>query len=146
MRSGRSWILASLMTFSLSASLAALAGGCASPLDEPLGAQTSALRIVSDSELADVPGCETFSGTDVSGGQVLPTTHDDLYAVSVGDQLICVDSGTGVIEMQRRGVDSQVIVTPLQGTPLPARTGPATTSTDDDDTVVISGTPLPANH
>jgi hypothetical protein len=142
MRSGRSWILASLMTFSFSA-LASLAGGCASPLDEPLGLQTSALRIVSDSELADLPGCDVYDGNDVSGGQVLPTLHDDLYAVSVGGELLCADSGAGVTEMQRRGLTGETY-TILQGTPLPARSGPA--PTDDDDTVVISGTPLPANH
>ena len=140
MRSGRSWILASLMTFSL----AALAGGCASPLDEPLGLQTSALRIVSDSELADLPGCDAYESADATGGQVLPTAHDDLYAVSVGGELLCVDSGAGVTEMERRGADSQTY-TPLEGTPLPARSGPAPTE-GDDDTVVISGTPLPANH
>jgi hypothetical protein len=142
MRSGRSWLLASLLTFSLAAS-AALAGGCASPLDEPLGLQTSALRIVSDTELADLPGCDAYDGADALGGQVLETVHDDLYAVSVHGELLCADSGAGVNEMQRRGVSAETF-TPLEGTPLPARTGPA--PTDDDDTVVIGGTPLPANH
>ena len=139
MRSGRSWILASLMTFSL----AALAGGCASPLDEPLGQQESAMRIVPDAELADLPGCDAYASGDARGGEVLPTEHDDLYAVSVGGTLLCADSGTGVNEMQRRGVDAQTS-TPIEGTPLPARSGPA--PTEDDDTVVLQGTPLPANH
>jgi hypothetical protein len=140
MRSGRSWFLASLLTFSL----AAFASGCASPLDEPLGSQTSALRRVTDEELADLPGCDAYTGIDAAGGEVLPTDHDDLYAVSVNNQLLCADSGVGVTEMQRRGIGATDI-TPVGGTPLPARSDAPTGSSSDDGTV-LQGTPLPAKR
>jgi hypothetical protein len=99
---------------------------------------------VPDPELSGLPTCDDFGASDVAGGQVLATTHDDLYAVSVSGQLVCVDDGTGVTEMQRRGVDSATYVPPLEGTPLPARTGPAPSISDDQK--VLQGTPLPANH
>ena len=139
MRSGRS-LLASVMAVSL----AALASACMSPLDEPLAADTVALRIVADPELADLPGCDDLDAGDVAGGEVLPTVHDDLYAVSVKGHLLCVDDGTGVIAVQRRGITFVDSVEPLSGTPLPARTGAVLIP--DSDGTIASGTPLPANH
>lgn len=140
MRSGRSWFLASLLTVSL----AAFASGCASPLDEPLGSQSSALRKVTDEELADLPGCDAYTGIDAAGGEVLPTDHDDLFAVSVNDQLLCADSSAGVVDMQRR-VLGATDVAPVGGTPLPSRADAPTGASSDDGTV-LQGTPLPAKR
>ena len=141
MRSGRSSLLASLLTLAL----ASFAGACASPLDEPIGQQESAMRIVSDEELADLPGCEDFAAADVRGGEVLGTTHPDLYAVSVGGQLVCADDGAGVNSLASRGLTSADGFGPLEGTPLPANTGadPTDPTNSGQDP---GGTPLPANY
>ncbi len=134
----------------LAVALAALAGACASPLDEPLGSEEASLRIVGDSELADLPSCDSFRAGDVRGGEVLGTNHDDLYAVSVKGHLVCADDATGVHALERRGLTTEEAddFGPLEGTPLPARqtTSPPVTPPGSDSSSDPAGTPLPANH
>jgi hypothetical protein len=147
-------------------SLVLLPAACNSPLDENIGRLEEAMRVVSDPELDGLPSCDGFEADDVRGGEVLVTEHDDLYAVSVGGALVCCDSGQGVNELQRRGLDAMEAADyqPLEGTPLPARattttTKTTTTTTTSGETVPTtietqsegdsggdSGTPLPASH
>jgi hypothetical protein len=122
MRSAK-WLL-------LAFGLASLAGACASPLDEPIGRGESALRIASEAEIVGLPGCDVVGSAGVDGGAVLSTVYDGLYAVEVSGSLVCVDDNTGLSALG--------MIDPLQGTPLPARSG-ATTSNPE-------GTPLPAKR
>jgi hypothetical protein len=138
MRCGRSWFRASL----LSLSLAALACGCASPLDD-FGSD-AALRVVSDAELRDVPSCQPGYVIDPADALVLPTEHDDLYVVTEGRQLVCADDGAGVTAlglkvMRRRDLDH-----PGSDEPPELRTNDHESA--DSNGVVVDGTPLPANR
>ncbi len=121
--------------------LTALAGACASPLDEPIGRDTASVR-VSEEQVATLPGCDTVaSGAISSGAAVLPTVFEDLFAISVAGALVCVDDVTGVTGMGLAlpGVDEERQADeppPVEGTPLPARTA----------NPPPEGTPLPARH